>query len=256
MSKPKKWRYLLLLCGVALAAQTPSSIPALVASLASPDLSARMDAFVRLNSMPHAAQRPDVQSALVKLLQFEDNAIESANKSGISPDDKWGEPYGEYVGQLADRVFRTAQAADSNDRATLLALLWSPANPGSVLSQWLATRSNLGVSDALAQATSPVEYDRMQAAGVLSDMLRLDRSGAHPLGGTDRVAAKRAIVALLKDTSPGVKVQAVYSIEHIEDPKDAPTLWAIAQADPSIRELAQKGGDWLSKRPALPTGHL
>lgn len=249
----------LVTCAASLPAQGPPPIAPLLQQMLNGDMSGREAAFDKIEAIPHADTRREVQRVFVQVLQREDEMIDSAfaaNPEGGS-DAAYGEGYGEYASELGDRVFRYAQLTNSEDRPTLVALADADSDgDGSVIGKWLATRSAFRFADALAMASDPRQGRRMGGRAELAAMINAARAGVRSMTATEAKDAKAAVLAGLRDTSTAARSRAQLTLSRLHDPDDAAALAAAAATEPNsqIRRDELATSAWLAKQP--PVHHV
>src|SRR2546427_1002781 len=119
-----------------LSAQQPNSTAALLLAFKSANVQQRMDAYQNLKRDQDALKRPDVQAALIDLLDRENRLIH-----GVTLVDR-GEGYAEYVADLLGTV---AVAADWRDQRQACILAEGPYNPDSKFADELAVKGGSGI---------------------------------------------------------------------------------------------------------------
>lgn len=235
-----------------LAQQGPPPLQPLLHQMLTGNLRQREEAFWTIKAIPHAASKPEVQRVFVEVLQREDDDM---NLGPPRNDPGYGESYMEYVGWIAELVWRYAEITDSEDRATLLAIAESPGALPSAEGDWLETRTALHISDLLRLASSakaPVRSDALQG---LAKFLNAARGGKRAMTREHALDAKGAIIGALQSPAAGDRLEAFLAIEQLRDPDDAHYLAAMTNdPDPWLRQQARLGAAWLAKQP--PVHHI
>ncbi len=242
-----------LLCTAALAAQqSPPPLQPLLQQMLSGNLAQRANAFWTIKAIPHAAAKPEVQKVLVQVLQREDDIMSSAEYHGL------GEGYAEYVGWLGSLVFEYAKRTSSEDRPTLLALMGAGVGVagGGASAKWLATRSTIGVEDAIKIASSPSLTARQAGRDTLVELVLAARSGERAMTPEHAQLAKQAILAGLKAPDADDRSGAVSAVGMLDDPDNVGLVMKLARGDPdaTVRRFALRVAERLAKLP--PVHHI
>jgi hypothetical protein len=219
-------------CG-AVCAQRPSSTAIPLSALKSPDMQTRVDAYEEIKEDKEALKRSDVKAALIDLLDRENQLIhrtlaESNGKAGVSV--KYGEGYGEYVGELLDTV---AEIADWHDPRQLCILAESAYDPDSQFADRLALEGGARVAPCLLKMAQGNMGDRQESIPVLAQLSAVTKDLSPAL----REQIRQAIIAGLHDSTVLVRQPTVQAVGGYGTAEMIPTLQEIARSDPNSRVL-------------------
>jgi len=219
-------------CGV-VCAQRLSSTAIPLSALKSPDVKQRVDAYEEIKADKEALKRSDVKAALVELLDRENQVIhktlaESKGEAGVSV--KYGEGFGEYVGELLDTV---ADVADWHDQRQLCILAESAYNPDSLFAARLAVEGGAGVAPCLLKMAQGSMSDRHESIPVLVQL----SAATKDLSPAVREQIRRAILGGLRDSTVLVRQPTVQAVGKYGTAEMIPMLQEIARSDPNSRLL-------------------
>ncbi|HWG37971.1 MAG TPA: hypothetical protein VN690_09670 [Terriglobales bacterium] len=236
--------FALFAAGTILAAQSAVQLPGLLQQLQSRDLNTRVTAYSAILEIPHADTRPEVQKAFVQLLLTEEQVTDAAwlQDPADGPDGVYGEGYGgDYLESLVGEVVAYAELTDSEDPATVTALVHTTAgDPASPRVAWLASRTSLKPSELAAMIKSPILMERSMGRSNLAGLIIANRNGKRKLSDADHALVKRALIASLKDPALDGRNDAVDKISAAGDPDPdfIKALTDAAASDPQMRRSA------------------
>jgi hypothetical protein len=213
----------------------------LVSQLGSQNWQERATAVQKLATDADSLKSTEVRSALVGLLDRENQLIESTlreskGRAGVST--KYGEGYSEYYSTLLDVVDRIADVTDSR---TLSILARSAYNPDSPFALKVASYGEPIVATLIELTNSDLSTDRGKALAILGEVLKRQhfRSDHIPASMVEQV--KQLLEKGAADADPYVRIQAVRSLGKARDENAIPILERIAQSDPSATSSAEPG---------------
>ncbi len=129
----------------------------------------RSEAYEQLRAKPAALSSPKVRASLLDLLDRENQLVESTNRGvGPSVDEKYGEAYAEYLGELGDTI---DTFADWNDPHQVCIFVHEPYNPESKLGAKIAVHAKSAMPCLLEMSNSDVGADRAESIAVLVQAL-------------------------------------------------------------------------------------
>jgi hypothetical protein len=187
----------------------------LLAQLSSNDALARSEALDQLRADPVALRDPNVQTALVSLLDRENNVTLTGDDEG----------YAEYVSWLAETV---AKIVDWNDSRQVCILANSLALPHE-----LADHAEVAVPCLLQRLrASPV-----QLRGSIVEMLvRAVAKGKNGLDVVTLQKVKQAIQSALRDPDDSVRADTVVALGKFGGEDMVSALEEVSKTDPSVDE--------------------
>jgi hypothetical protein len=223
---------LLAYCAVVFAQQT-SSTAVLLSRLKSPNEQLRSDAYEEIKMDQNALKRSDVKAALIDLLDRENQVIhkrlaDSNGEAGVSV--KFGEGFGEYIGELLDTV---AEIADWHDQHQLCILAESAYSPDSQFAARLAVEGGTRVAPCLLKMAHGSIVDRHESIPVLVQLSAVTKG----LSPAIREQIRQAIIAGLRDSTVLVRQPTVQAVGKYGTAEMIPRLQEIARSDPNSRLL-------------------
>lgn len=215
------------------AQQTPAAKPqvaTMLAGLHAAKWTDRAEAYEELRDDPMAIPKPEVQSALLELLNRENQLTEltlrdSHEKVGVS--EKYGEGFGEYVDELGDTV---DTFANWNDPRQVCIFVHEAYNPESKFAAKIASHAKLATPCLIEMYRSEVGLVRAEAAGVLVQAVAKaqDQLDRNTIG-----MAIQLIGRALRDPDDAVRSTSVRALSKFAGPDMIPALEQVAQSDPS-----------------------
>lgn len=218
-------------------AQGSASTDALFQQMQSPNLGERLRAFYKLNDLPGTWKNPNASRVLLRVVAMNDSlTIGVLRESGgtVGADDKYGEEYGEYEGQLLTvcriycereaylrRMLSVAQTPGMRETAVdVLANIYM--DPGFSPEQ----RARIHTLFVAAVGDSTSFMIRQSGLGAMGVALRSGLPTA-----ADRERFHRASLAALTDTYLGVRLGAIHRLTELNNPADVPVLRRVADED-------------------------
>jgi hypothetical protein len=185
-----------------------------------------------------ATKSAEARRELIDLLAREEAVTLAAYRAGIGAEDKYGEEYVEYTGQLTDVVADNFKRV--RDAGALKVLLYSAYNPDSIFARWLG-RQGAGLlvftSEMLRSDHFP---DRESAIAVVAHLLTAARDKEVSLSGRDVARARRQLLAASKHPDMSTRAAAVEYIGRVGQPSDLPWLETLSASDPGFDEPSSK----------------
>ena len=246
---------LLLGAAASAAQQTHASKPqvtTLLAGLYAAKWTDRAEAYEELRDDPMAIPKPEVQSALMELLDRENQLIESTLRDSherVGVSEKYGEGLSEYVGELGETV---DTFANWNDPRQVCIFVHEAYNPESKFAAKIASHAKLATPCLIEMYSSDVGLVRAEAAGVLVQAVAKakDQLDRNTIG-----IANQLIVRALRDRDDAVRSTSVSALGKFGGQDMIPALEQVAQSDPSpevqghsIRKSALNAIDAIQKR--------
>lgn len=234
---------------------TKSSVADLLMQLHSGEWKDRVQAFEQLRSNSKALGTQEVQEGLLELLDRENQLVESVDRDpqGPSVDEKYGEDYSEYLGELSDIV---DSFADWNDPREVCIFIHESYNPESRFAAKIAAHGKVAIPCLTQMYGSDVELTRAEAAAVLVQALATARD---QLDSATLQNVKRVILSALHDPADAVRAETVRALGKFGDADMIPALQQVAETDPapearghSIRKEAAKAIAAIQGRTAQP----
>ncbi|MGC2476369.1 MAG: HEAT repeat domain-containing protein [Candidatus Sulfotelmatobacter sp.] len=202
-----------------------AGIDALLPQLRSNDDGLRAQAYERLKSEPGALQSATVKTALLDLLDRENNVHESAMREHVGISDKYGEGYTEYVYALGETV---ASFVNWNDpREVCMAVR------GFVPDDAIANHAIATIPCLLQKARSDLGLVRGRAVAILVQALAKAKNNLEP---STIEAADQVIRGALHDSDAVVRTNTVEALGDYGSEGMIPALQKVAEADPSPHE--------------------
>lgn len=213
--------------------QISSDNSALLGDLSSPEWQKRASAYDAIKVDPKALQRPAVKSALISLLDRENQLIHkiwTESKGNVGVSEKFGEEYSEYVADLQDTV---AQIADWHDARQLCILASGTYNPDSPFASKLATKGGAeAVPCLLGLAHSNDVPYRENALAVLVEI-----GSDLPNSSALQHQIRQVTIGALHDPSVPIRYTTVQAVGRFGDIDMVPILEEIARSDPYSRPI-------------------
>jgi hypothetical protein len=235
---------------------TNQSVSDLLAGLRSDDWTERAQAFERLRSDPRALSDSKVQEGLLSVLDRENQLVESTlrdSQGHVGVSDKYGEGFGEYVGELGETV---DSFANWNDPHQVCIFVHEPYNPESRFAAKIASHANVSVPCLVQMYGSDVGLIRAEASAVLVQALGKSKNQID-LTATQKV--KRVVLTALQDPDESVRSSTVRALGMFGEVDMIPALEQVAETDPSpevqghsIRKSATDAIASIQKRQKLP----
>lgn len=162
-------------------------------------------------------------------LDREDKLIESVNRDseGPSVDEKYGEDFGEYVGELGETVDSFADWGDSHQ---VCIFVREPYNPESKFAAKIASHAKTAAPCLIQMYGSDVGLTRAEAAAVLAQILSTTRD---QLDSSTIEKVRQLVITALHDQSDAVRSSCVRSLGRHGGPDMIPELARVAESDPS-----------------------
>lgn len=231
----------------AWAQQPKTDINDSLAKLHSANWTERYSGFSELSSAVGAMQTENVRNAILELLDREDQLIESTLRDSneqIGVDDKYGEGYGEYVGQLGETADSFADWNNPHEVCVLVrqAYEWDGQYAGKV-----AAHPKTSIPCLIRAYKSDVGLSRAQAASTLVRALAV---GEKDLDPETIQRAKQVILSAVQDPHDAVRSKTVRSLGRFGHPDMIPALAKLAQSDPVLKDTATKAISEIRKRAA------
>lgn len=242
-----------------LGQQKPASNPnsgELFTQLHSDQWTVRAKAYQQLSSAAKAVNNVQVQQALLDLLDRENRLIESTlrdsnEQAGVSS--KYGEDYGEYVGQLGETV---DSFANWNDPHQVCIFVHESYDPESKFAAKIVAHASVAVPCLIQMYGSDVGLTRAEAAPVLVQAWVKAGKQLDP-SLSERV--RQIILTALRDPSEAVRSHTVGALGKFGGQDMIPALKAVAETDPapevqghSIRKRAARAVEQIQKRTGSP----
>lgn len=222
----------LFIAGVAFAVtQRGGDQSRLLSQLRSDDWLQRSRGVEKLIADRKALGSKEVKDALVDLLDRENQLIESTLREsngleGVSV--KYGEGYSEYYSVLLGAV---DQVADYNDKRTLNILVHCSYNSDSPFAVKLASHGEPVVPMLLEMANSDISSERVNALGVLGEVLKIGKYGVAVLPPETRGQVEQALIRGTADEDVGVRMVAVQALGKAGNSDAIELLERVAQSD-------------------------
>jgi hypothetical protein len=225
-------------------------------SLHSDDWSERAQAFERLRSDPSTLMDRKVQEDLLKVLDRENQLIESTlrdshGRVGVSA--KYGEGFGEYVDELGETV---DSFGNWNDPHQVCIFVHESYDPDSRFAAKIASHARPAVPCLIEMFGSDVGLTRAEAAPLLVQALAKGRNQLDPATAEK---AKQSILTALHDSEEAVRSSTVRALGEFGEEDMIPALRQVAEGDPSpevhghsIRKSAMDSIGSIQKRHKLP----
>jgi hypothetical protein len=186
----------------------------------------------------------EVRSALVSLLNLENEVVRTAYLEGPGSSTKFGEDYSEYVAWLAQTVMGIAEKAPDTP-GVWLALVRTPYHPDGAFGRWLAAHGDRVVGFLMESAQGhDAYYTRGSALSVLGQMVAYEQDPirAHTLSASKVREIAAVVRSGLVDSDSLVRSHAVAAVAIMGDETDLALLDRIATIDPdSISNGGQSG---------------
>jgi len=233
----------ILSLGVCLGAQKTATSPTLSESLVqlrAQQWTDRAKAYERLSSDVTALSNPKVQESLLDLLDRENQLIESTlrdsqEKVGVSA--KYGEDYGEYVGELGETV---DSFANWNDPHQVCIFVHESYNPESRFAAKVASNAKVAAPCLLQMYRSDVGLIRASAAAVLAQVL--GKSGEE-LDSAMALTVRQTVLAALRDPVEVVRSSTVRELGAFGREDMIPALQQVAESDSAVSRT--RGTFWI-----------
>jgi hypothetical protein len=189
----------------------------------------RANAYGQLRSDANALSDPKVQQALLDVLNEGNQLIEDVNRNpqGPSVDEKYGEDYVEYVGDLGETV---DSFANWNDPRQVCIYVHEPYNPESKFAAKIASHGKVAVPCLIQMYASDVGLARAEAAPVLVQALA---KSSDQLDSNTIANVKQVIQNALRDPVDAVRSTSVRALEKFGQLDMIPALERVAESDPS-----------------------
>jgi hypothetical protein len=213
------------------------SIAGLLTQLHSDELADRVKAFERVRSDPAALRSRQVQEALLDLLDRENQLRESLSRgsherSAVS--DKYGEGFGDYVGEIGETV---DSFADWNDPHQVCIFVHESYNHESQFAAKIASHAKVAAPCLIQMyGSSDVGSTRASAASVLVQVLG---KHADQIDSATAQIVRQAILAALRDPVEVVRSSAVHALGVFGGEDMIPELQQIAESDPAFSKTYQ-----------------
>lgn len=210
----------------------PLALP--LSDLKAPDWLQRRAAYMKITVSEETLQRPDVKTALVDLLESENQLIrktlvDSNGEIGVSG--KYGEDYSEYYATLLGTV---EKIVDWHDPHQACILAQGSYNPGSRFAAALAAKGGATVAPCLLRmAESNFMFDRHESIPVLVQLSAV----ANDLSPSVQQQVSETVRRGLRDSNVGVRLVTVQAVREFGTPEMIPLLQEIARSDPYSRRL-------------------
>jgi hypothetical protein len=206
--------------------------------LQSPVLGDRVRAFYQLDRNPATWQTPATARVLLAAVRREDSvlvAVMRESKGKLAAGDKYGEEYGEYVGQLQDRCVKYC------DREQYLShVLNDIASVPEMRRDYIEVLANLYTDPRFSAAQrARINHAFVFAANDPTSFLTRE-SGLGAIGVAIRsglaspeyvVQFHRTVVNAASDPYVDVRLGAVRRLTELKDPSDVPLLQRLAAED-------------------------
>lgn len=226
--------------------QKPASnqrVSDLITGLHSGDWSDRARAYEQLAGNSAAMRDQGVKSALIDLLDRENN-----RRPSDRPTPENGEAYGEYVSSLIGSVM---SIVDWQDPRQLCILAHSPFDPDSKLATRLVLAGH-PILQCLMQMTESKSFaDRYVASELLIQYGA--RGGTLSVGTAQKI--REVTIAALHDSDEMVRTGTVHALSRYGGEDVLPALEEVAESDPapevqgySIRKMATEAIEAIQKR--------
>jgi hypothetical protein len=203
----------------------------------------RSEAYEQLRSNPATLSSPKVRTNLLDLLDRENQLVESTNHmAGASVDEKYGEAYAEYLGELGDTV---DTFADWNDPRQVCIFVHEPYNPESKLGSKIAAHAKIAMPCLLKMSSSDVGADRAESIAVLVQALA---KGKGDVESRYVQAAKQQILRGLHDQDPVVRGETVIALGAFGETDMIPALQEVANSDPGSEIRSEDNTQWFPIR--------
>lgn len=202
----------------------------------------RAAAYEELVADPAAMQKPEVRSALLDLLDREDQLIESTLREShghIGVSAKYGEGFGEYVGDLGETI---DSFGDWNDPREVCIFVRESYDPESKFAAKIASHTKLAVPCLIQMFGSDVGLTRAEAAPVLVQSLA---KGKDQLDPATNEKAKETVLAALHDPEEAVRSSTIRALGKLGGEDMIPALRQVANTDPAF--VVHGYGYWIRK---------
>jgi HEAT repeat protein len=226
------------------------SVSQLLAELHSGQWSDRAQAYEALRSDLQDLGSQQVQEGLLELLDRENQVIESTNRDpqGPSVEEKYGEGYAEYVGELGDTV---DTFANWNDPRQVCIFVHESYDPESRFAAKIALHGAIAIPCLIQMYGSDVGLIRAEAAPVIVQAW----AKTNNLDESTLQKAKEIARMSLHDQSEAVRINTVKALGKFGGEDMIPALRQVAATDPapevhghSIRKRAAEAIAEIQKR--------
>jgi len=257
------WSAVIALISTSVAAQSSTpSLSDILPQLQAGDWRVRAAALDHLRQVTGWDRTPDAETAIIQLAATENDVLYQAFKEGTGVHRKLGEAYVTYYSTVLQPSLLTLLDNDPNNDDLLAVVAAGSYNPESKLAQRLAATGSRIVPIMKKLAQDEVAPKRANAAGVLGLLLQADKEKP-TLTPADRQAALGLIRGAVKDSEPGVRLDAIRALGTAGDQESAALLAWVAANDPdqgsadvpaqySVRGVARRTLDQLNHQRSTP----
>ncbi len=197
----------------------------------------RSRAYLQIRSNP-ALHTPQVKNALVELADRENGVVDHECRYGNGVDNKFGEEYSEYYGQLGETLMTIVTV---DDKAALRVLVRGAYGGTSLFAQWLARFGNPVVLPLVKLTKSDRTFCGLITRGTGIEVLGLVVE-QQKKGTIERALSGRTVSTILsiledglKDPDAGVRMSAIRAVTAAGDTSAIPLLDRLRTTDPQSR---------------------
>jgi hypothetical protein len=212
----------------------------------------RARAYEKLRSNPAALRDRKVRTALLDLLDRENRVVESTlreSREQVGASGKYGEEYGEYLGELSQSV---DAFADWNNPRQVCIFVQEPDNPDSRFAAKIAAHAKVSAPCLVEMYGNDLGVVRGKAASVLVQALA---SPKQDLDARTVRQIREIVWRALHDSHESVRSETVAALGRFGEQDMLPALKEVADTDPgpevqghSVREQAVKAIAAIEKR--------
>jgi hypothetical protein len=224
----------LIVCGLVAATGQQARGPVDTPLLESSDWTTRARGLHQLLAEP-TETKGSTKSALVRLLERENDVIREAYVHGDGASEKYGEEYGEYYSEVLGALARLVTERD--DRA-LKALVNGTYNADSRFAKEIAIYGKPLVLPLLELTRSKLAVDRWNGYEVLGYVIDLNKRSMtkRRLSQSEVTRILGVIRTGLKDPDSSIRIAAIHALASAGDAESRQQLEALMHADPATRK--------------------
>lgn len=209
---------------ISCAAQPSSITPQVSRDLKSSDWHVRRNAFEHLAAVHDAIHQPQIQQAVVGLLEIENDAVNDPEVDLYEDDDYIA--YDEQLTRMAQGIAET-----TNDSRVWKALVYKRYNADSVFGQWISAHRQT-LPFLLEQLKSPYWPRRMYSIYCVAAMLAHSKKNGNPFTPATYLDLKQRVREFAAhDDSIAVQESAMRGLGLIGDKEDAVFLHHLSKID-------------------------